>query len=126
MVDMAQKIGLREDIGDQLAEGRRALRRSSAIRSCLWAWKVGRSRRTIRAASKAWASATQPAIRRKTAELREQALKLARSGNLQHDVIGPLVTEVDHIESGVAELEQQLANIRNAPTASGWSVRAGW
>jgi hypothetical protein len=44
--------------------------------------------------------ATNSDIRRKNAELGEQVLKQARSGNLQHDVIGPLVTEVDHLETG--------------------------
>jgi len=49
----------------------------------------------------------------------EQVLELARSGDLQHDVIGRLFTEVDHLESRVAQLEYLLANSRTAPTASG-------
>ncbi len=64
-------------------------------------------------------NATNGDIRKKTAEIGEEVLKLARSGDLKHDAIGPLVAEVDRLEAKVAELEKQLAEIRAAPTGPG-------
>ncbi len=64
-------------------------------------------------------NATNGEIRRKTTELGEEVLKLARSGDVKHDVIDPLVAEVDRLEARVAELEKQLADIRTAPASAG-------
>lgn len=58
-------------------------------------------------------------IRRKTAELGEQALKLARSGDLKHEAVDPLVAEVDRLEAKVAELEKHMAELRAAPSSAG-------
>ena len=63
-------------------------------------------------------NATNGEIRRKTAELGEEVLKLARSGDLKHDAIDPLVAEVDRLDARVAELEKQLADTRSAPAAT--------
>jgi peptidoglycan hydrolase CwlO-like protein len=64
-------------------------------------------------------NATNGDIRKKTAELGERVLKLARSGDLEHAVIGPLVAEIDSLEAKVAELEKQLTETRAAPVAGG-------
>jgi hypothetical protein len=63
-------------------------------------------------------NATNGDIRRKTAELGEEVLKLARSGDLKHAALEPLVAEVDRLETKVAELEKQLAELRAAPAAN--------
>jgi cell division protein FtsB len=63
-------------------------------------------------------NATNGEIRKRTAELGEEVLKLARSGDLQHDAIGPRVAEVDRLEARVAELEKQLADLRAGPAVS--------
>jgi uncharacterized protein YoxC len=62
---------------------------------------------------------TNGEIRRKTTELGEQVLKLARGGELKHDTIDPLIADVDRLEARVAELEKQLAEIRTAPASAG-------
>jgi chromosome segregation ATPase len=63
-------------------------------------------------------NATNGEIRRRTAELGEEVLKLARSGELKHDTIDPLVAEVDRLEARVADLEKQLADTRSAPASA--------
>jgi hypothetical protein len=63
-------------------------------------------------------NATNSEIRKRTAELGDEVLKLARSGELQHEAIGPRVAEVDRLEARVADLEKQLAELRAAPAAS--------
>jgi hypothetical protein len=60
-------------------------------------------------------NATNGDIRRKTAEIGEEVLKLTRSGDLKHDALKPLVEEVDRLEARVVELEKQQADIRTAP-----------
>jgi len=64
-------------------------------------------------------NATNGEIRRKTTELGEGVLKLARSGDVKHDAIDPLVADVDRLEARVAELEKQLADIRATPASTG-------
>ncbi len=64
-------------------------------------------------------NATNGEIRRKTTELGEQVLKLARSGDIKNETVVPLVAEVDRLETRVAELEKQLADTRAAPAGAG-------
>ncbi len=64
-------------------------------------------------------NATNGEIRRKKAELGEEVLKLARSGEFKHEAIDPLVAEVDRLEARVADLEKQLAETRAAPASAG-------
>jgi chromosome segregation ATPase len=63
-------------------------------------------------------NATNGEIRRRTAEVGEEVLKLARSGELKHDTIDPLVAEVDRLEARVVDLEKQLADTRSAPASA--------
>jgi hypothetical protein len=62
-------------------------------------------------------NSTNGEIRKKTGELGEQVLKLARSGELKHDALGPLVAEVDRLDAKVVELEKQVAEMRAAPAS---------
>ena len=63
-------------------------------------------------------NATNGEIRRKTTEIGEEVLKLARSGDLKHETVDPLVAEVDRLQARVAELEKQLAETRAAPASA--------
>ncbi len=58
-------------------------------------------------------------MRRKTAELGEHALKLARSGDLKHDTIDPLLADLYRLEARVSEHEKPIAEIRAAPAGAG-------
>jgi len=42
---------------------------------------------------------------------------------LKHDVIDPLIAEIDRLEARVADLEKQLAALRAAPASTGDSTR---
>ena len=64
-------------------------------------------------------NSTNGDIRKKTAELGEVVLKLARRGDLKHEAIGPIVAEVDRLAARVADLEKQLAEARTAPAGTG-------
>jgi uncharacterized protein YoxC len=68
-------------------------------------------------------NATTGDIRRKTAELGDEVLKIARSGELKHDTIDPLVAEVGRLEARVADLEKQLAALRAAPASTSEQAR---
>jgi uncharacterized protein YoxC len=61
---------------------------------------------------------TNGEIRRKTTEIGEEVLKLARSGDIKHETVDPLVAEVDRLVARVAELEKQLAETRAAPASA--------
>ena len=60
MAEVMRKIAFREGIGDILAEGPERRQRSWDILSLRWRARIRASRPTIRAASRAWASATPP------------------------------------------------------------------
>ena len=57
-------------------------------------------------------------IRKKVEEIGQVSLELYRQGELTHDSIAGIVTQIDGLEARIVDLESQIAEAKSAPPSA--------